>query len=106
MRLKAKVALVTGAGGGLGTAIATRFAAEGASVLCADRNLESVEATVSTIAKSGGSASSFQADVADPLQCEAQVTETVQRFGRLGTCLAHQSHWLFPDRTGGGPPNG
>ena len=39
MRLTDKAALVTGAGGGLGTAIATRLAAEGASVLCADRDL-------------------------------------------------------------------
>jgi NAD(P)-dependent dehydrogenase (short-subunit alcohol dehydrogenase family) len=83
MRLKAKVALVTGAGGGLGTAIATRFAGEGALVLCADRDLERVQATVASITNCGGSASAFQADVADPQQCEAQIAATVQRFGRI-----------------------
>jgi 2-hydroxycyclohexanecarboxyl-CoA dehydrogenase len=45
MRLKGKVALATGAGGGLGTAIAKRFATEGASILCADRDVERAEAT-------------------------------------------------------------
>ena len=83
MRLKGKVALVTGAGGGLGTAIATRFGREGASVLCTDRDLARAEITASAITKSGGAASAFQADVADPLQCDAQVAETARRFGRI-----------------------
>jgi NAD(P)-dependent dehydrogenase (short-subunit alcohol dehydrogenase family) len=83
MRLRAKVALVTGAGGGIGTAIATCFAAAGAAVLCADRNLAKAQATVAAITQRGSSASAFEADVADPLQCEAQVAETVQRFGRI-----------------------
>jgi 3-oxoacyl-[acyl-carrier protein] reductase len=83
MRLKGKVALVTGAGGGLGTATAKRFAAEGAAVMCTDRDGARAEATASAITRSGGVARSFQADVADPAQCEAQVTETVQRFGRI-----------------------
>jgi NAD(P)-dependent dehydrogenase (short-subunit alcohol dehydrogenase family) len=83
MRLKAKVALVTGAGGGIGTAIATRFAAEGACVLCSDRDLAGAQATASAITTAGGAASAFRADVADPRQCEAQIAETVQRFGRV-----------------------
>jgi 3-oxoacyl-[acyl-carrier protein] reductase len=83
MRLKGKVALVTGAGGGLGTAIAKRFAGEGASLLCADRDRDRAEATASAITRSGGSAYAFRADVADPPQCDAQVAETVRRFGRI-----------------------
>ena len=83
MRLEAKVALVTGAGGGIGTAIATRLAGEGACVLCADRDLERAQAAVSAIALLGGSAAAYRADVADPGQCEAQVAETVRRFGRI-----------------------
>ena len=83
MRLMGKVALVTGAGGGLGTAIAKRFASEGASVMCADRDVARAQATASAITKSGGSAQPFQADVADARQCDAQVTETVRRFGRI-----------------------
>jgi 3-oxoacyl-[acyl-carrier protein] reductase len=83
MRLQSKTALVTGAGGGLGGAIARRFAAEGASVLCTDRELAKAEATVADITKAGGTAQAFRADVAVAAECEAQVAETVSRFGRI-----------------------
>lgn len=83
MRLDGKSALVTGAGGGLGGATARRFAAEGASVLCADRDMARAERTVTDIEAAGGAAVAFEADVADPAQCEAQVTETVSRFGKI-----------------------
>lgn len=83
MRLEGKTALVTGAGGGLGGAIARRFAAEGASVLCSDRDLPKAEATVADIAAAGGTANTFLADVAEPADCAAQVAETVARYGRI-----------------------
>jgi len=87
MRLEGKMALVTGAGGGLGGAIARRYAAEGASVLCTDRDLAKAEATVTEISQAGGSAVAFLADVADPEDCEAQVAETVRRFGRIDVAV-------------------
>jgi 3-oxoacyl-[acyl-carrier protein] reductase len=83
MRLKGKTALVTGAGGGLGTAIAKRFASEGASLLCTDREEKKAQATCAAILQSGGSAQVLRADVSDPSDCEAQVAETVRRFGRI-----------------------
>jgi glucose 1-dehydrogenase len=83
MRLKGKVALVTGAGGGIGTAVAKRFAAEGAAVFCTDRDLAKAESTVAAVTKSGGTAQAFRADVADASDCTAQVAETVRRFGSI-----------------------
>ena len=83
MKLMGKAALVTGAGGGLGGAIAKRFAAEGASVLCTDRDLAKAEFTVTKIIKDGGTASVFAANVSEASDCEAQVDETIQRYGRI-----------------------
>ena len=83
MKLKGKAALVTGAGGGLGSAIAKRFAAEGASVLCTDLELEKAEFTVTAITKNGGTANALAANVADTEDCEAQVDETIPRYGSI-----------------------
>lgn len=83
MRLEGKVALVTGAGGGLGTAIGKRFGAEGAAVLCTDRDLAKAEATAAAITNAGGRARAFRADVADAQHCADQVAETVSRFGGI-----------------------
>ncbi|MFV0298126.1 MAG: SDR family NAD(P)-dependent oxidoreductase [Hyphomicrobiaceae bacterium] len=83
MRLKDKVALVTGAGGGLGSAIAKRYGAEGAAVLCSDNNLDKAKATADAIVKAGGRAEAIKADVTIPADCQLQVDETVKRFGRI-----------------------
>lgn len=83
MRLKDKVALVTGAGGGIGGAVARLYAAEGAAVLCSDRDLPKAERTVQAIKAAGGKAAAFKADVAVAADCEAQVAETVRHFGRI-----------------------
>ena len=83
MRLQSKIALVTGAGVGLGGAIARRFAAEGASVLCSDLDPAKAEKTAGDIAAKGGTAAAMRADVSVAADCEAQVAETVARFGRI-----------------------
>ena len=83
MRLKDKAALVTGAGGGIGGAVARLYAAEGAAVLCSDRDLPKAEKTVQAIVAAGGTAAAFKADVAVAADCEAQVAETVRQFGRI-----------------------
>jgi 3-hydroxybutyrate dehydrogenase len=76
VRLADKVALITGAGSGIGRQIARRFAAEGAHVVIVDIDLHSATEAVSEIANIGGTAFAFQLDVTD----ENQVDETVGRI--------------------------
>ena len=78
-RLNGKVAVVTGAGSGIGRAVALAFAAEGASVVCADRN-GSEERTASDI---GGHALGVRVDVARAAEVAGMVELAEQRFGRL-----------------------
>ena len=83
MRLSGKVAIVTGAGSGIGRAIALRFAGEGAAVVVNDLVADSAQRVVKEIEAAGGRAQPFPADVSDPRQVEALVREAVARFGRL-----------------------
>lgn len=69
MRLEDKVALVTGAGGGLGNAIARRFAAEGARIVCTDLQGDKAESLAAEIEAAGRTALALQIDVADAIQC-------------------------------------
>lgn len=70
-RLDEKIALVTGAGSGIGQAIAHLFAAQGARVWVLDRDLQAGAATVSAIRAAGGHAEFTELDVSDPVAVEA-----------------------------------
>src|SRR2546423_10568500 len=85
MRLKDKVAIITGAASGIGNAIAQRFAAEGGKVvinyrLGGNHNGTEVEAE---IRKTGGVAAAIPAEVQERTQVEQLVAQTVGKFGRL-----------------------
>jgi NAD(P)-dependent dehydrogenase (short-subunit alcohol dehydrogenase family) len=83
MRLAGKVAIVTGAGSGIGRAIAQRLASEGAAVTLAGQRLERVARTAHAIEAAGGQALALACDVADAAQVASLVEQTVARFGRL-----------------------
>ncbi len=80
---KGKVALVTGAGSGIGRAAAQIFAREGAKVAAADVNRASAEETVGMIREAGGEAFGLQADVSKAAEVEAMVDAVVGTYGRL-----------------------
>ena len=81
-RLKGKIAIVTGAGQGIGAAIATRFAQEGADVMIAELNESQGRATAETISRqTGARVIAERCDVADPASVRAMVQETKERLG-------------------------
>lgn len=82
-RFTGKTVLVTGAGSGLGRAIALAFATEGASVVAAGRTAASLDGTVGLIEAAGGTATAVTADVTESGQLQNLVRQSVTRFGGL-----------------------
>jgi len=81
--LEGKIAVITGAGSGVGRASALRFTEEGASVICADIDLDRAKETVAQIETAGGTASAEHCDVSKDADVSALVAAVVDRFGRL-----------------------
>jgi NAD(P)-dependent dehydrogenase (short-subunit alcohol dehydrogenase family) len=82
-RFVGRVAIVTGAGGGVGAATAQRLAAEGAAVVVADIRGDAADAVAEGIAAAGGTAVGVVADVSDEGDVVAMVAAAVERYGRL-----------------------
>lgn len=85
-----RVALVTGAGTGIGRATARRLAADGATVVVSDVDIPGAEETAAAI---GGAASVLGADLADPAQADALVPEVLAAHGRLDV-LVNNAAWI------------
>ncbi len=83
MRLKGKVAIVTGAASGIGLAIAQSLAREGARVVITDINAQALENAAGEIAKSGGTALALKTDISKKEEIDNAVEKAIARFGRL-----------------------
>lgn len=88
-RLTDRVAVITGAGSGLGRAMALRFAAEGADVACADINLSAAEETTAAIRELGRKSFAIETDVRSAEQLAAMVGRTVSELGPPWVAVAN-----------------
>lgn len=83
MRLEGKTALITGAGKGIGAAVARRFAAEGAGLIICDMNEEQIRQMEGEIVRSGARAAGFAVDVTDRSEVDRMINEALRQFGTI-----------------------
>ncbi|HJF68306.1 MAG TPA: glucose 1-dehydrogenase [Staphylococcus kloosii] len=83
MRLKDKVCIITGAGGGMGLVAAQKFAAEGAKVAVFERDESAGQTAANDIVHNGGEAKFFQVDISNEQQVKEAVEQTVETFGKI-----------------------
>jgi NAD(P)-dependent dehydrogenase (short-subunit alcohol dehydrogenase family) len=89
MRLEGKVAIITGAGAGIGREASIQFAREGARVVCADLAAETGEETLQLLRGAGGEGAFFQGDAAASEDVRRLVEEAVGRYGKLDVFYAN-----------------
>ena len=95
-RLDGRVAIVTGAGGGLGEGICASLAAAGAAVACADLDAEAAEARAAGVRAAGGSGFAVAADVADAASVTAMVERVVAELGQVDVLVNNAA--IYPRR--------
>lgn len=94
-----KIALVTGAGQGIGQAIAQRFAREGARVVLADMNEANGHAVAHTINSQGGQARFVKCDVGNSADCDTAVMQTVDTFGGVDVLVNNAAYAIYKNVT-------
>jgi NAD(P)-dependent dehydrogenase (short-subunit alcohol dehydrogenase family) len=105
MRLKDKIAIVTGAGHGIGRAIAERYAQEGAAVFMCSTNLAAGEAAAAAIRQAGGDAAFVQCDVSQPDQVARVVDAAAKRNGRIDVLCNNAAYITNPWHAAGDAPD-
>lgn len=99
LHLKGKVAVVTGAGTGIGEAIAHRFARLGASVVCCGLPGDPVREVAALIRRGRGQAHFFEGDLSDPETARAAIESAVEKFGKLDILVANAAVSLIEEPT-------
>lgn len=99
MRLQGKIAIVTGAGAGIGRGIAERFAREGSSVVIAERDASTGESAAQAITSHGGKAFFVQTDVASEPQVQAMVERALDRYGKIDILCNNAAVLFFKEET-------
>ena len=83
MRLADKVVVVTGAGSGMGRAMVALFASEGARVVAAEWNAETLKEVVGEVTAAGGTVTGVEGNVALEADCDRIIDQAIEVFGRL-----------------------
>lgn len=97
MKLQWKVAIITGAASGIGAHAARRFAAEGAIVVCVDRDHHGANAVVNEVTAAGGRGLALTVDVSSEQEVRSMVDRTVEEFGRLDVLFNNAGIMLAED---------
>jgi 2-hydroxycyclohexanecarboxyl-CoA dehydrogenase len=95
VKLKDKVAIITGGGTGIGKAISFAFAKEGATVAVAARNLSRLEEVVKDIKAKGGKAKAIQTDISAHEQIKRMVAQTIDEFGQIDILVNNAARGTF-----------
>lgn len=94
-RFDGRIAVVTGGGGGIGSAVCAAFAAEGASVAVLDRDGAAAQRTVDAIVAEGGSAAAFACDITERTAVDATVASVTEQLGPVDVLVNNAGWDLF-----------
>jgi NAD(P)-dependent dehydrogenase (short-subunit alcohol dehydrogenase family) len=98
MRLKDRVAIVTGGGGGMGSGICMCLAKAGADIVVSDVNLEAAQRCVKEIQQAGRRGEAVRSDVTKEVDCKTLIEDAIKAFGRLDILVNNAGH--FGERLG------